>query len=225
MSGWRVFNVATLAQIGDLLPRRQGLIERVVTITGPGVAKPEYYLAALGTPLRWALEQAGCAADSASVILGGPMMGPAIGSTDVPLTKGVTGVLVLTSREVQRRRIYPCIKCAACVEACPMQLNPSRLGLLARKERYEEMETDFHLNDCFECGSCSYVCPSNIPLVQYFRRRETDEPGSERRRMKPSIELRTSPHLHVPRSVQMIMRNVVYALLAHLRVCGLAVRR
>lgn len=168
--GAAVFNVATLAQIGDLLPRRQGLIERVVTITGPGIAKPGNYLAALGTPLRWALEQAGCAADVASVILGGPMMGPAVGSLDVPLTKGVTGILVLTSREVDRRgKIYPCIKCAACVQACPMHLNPSRLGLLARKERFEEMETAFHLNDCFECGSCSYVCPANIPLVQYFR--------------------------------------------------------
>jgi Na+-translocating ferredoxin:NAD+ oxidoreductase subunit C len=168
--GAAVFNVATLAQIGDLLPRHQGLIERVVTITGPGVAKPGNYLAALGTPLRWALEQAGCVADIASVVLGGPMMGPAIGSLDVPLTKGVTGVLVLTSREVKRqRKIHACIKCAACVEACPMHLNPSRLGLLARKERYEEMVNDFHLNDCFECGTCSYVCPANIPLVQYFR--------------------------------------------------------
>lgn len=168
--GAAVFNVATLAQIGDLLPRHQGLIERVVTITGPGVAKPGNYLAALGTPLRWALEQAGCSADIASVILGGPMMGPAIGSLDVPLTKGVTGVLVLTSREVKRKRkIHGCIKCAACVEACPMHLNPSRLGLLARKERYEEMVSHFHLNDCFECGTCSYVCPANIPLVQYFR--------------------------------------------------------
>jgi len=55
------------------------------------------------------------------------------------------------------------------VDACPMQLNPSRLGLLARKERYEEMETEFHLNNCFECGCCAYVCPANIPLVQYFR--------------------------------------------------------
>jgi len=168
--GAAVFNVATLAQIGDLLPRHQGLIERVVTMTGPGVAKPGNYLAALGTPLRWALEQAGCEPDVASVILGGPMMGPAVGSLDVPLTKGVTGVLVLTSRELDgRRKIYACIKCAACVEACPMHLNPSRLGMLARKERYEEMETAFHLNDCFECGSCSYVCPANIPLVQYFR--------------------------------------------------------
>lgn len=168
--GVSVFNVATLAQIGDLLPRHQGLIERVVTITGPGVTKPGNYLIALGTPLRWALEQAGCTDDVAAVILGGPMMGPAASSLDIPLTKGVTGIVVLTTREVNgHAKVYPCIKCAACVEACPMHLNPSRLGLLARKERYEEMEEQFHLNDCFECGSCSYVCPANIPLVQYFR--------------------------------------------------------
>ena len=168
--GVAVFNVATLAQIGDLLPRHQGLIERVVTITGPGVTRPGNYLTALGTPLRWALQQAGCTDQAASVILGGPMMGPAIGSFDVPLTKGVTGVLVLTRRELNgHTHVYPCIKCARCVDACPMQLNPSRLGLLARKQRYEEMETDFHLNDCFECGCCTYVCPAHIPLVQYFR--------------------------------------------------------
>lgn len=168
--GAAVFNVATLAQIGDLLPRHQGLIERVVTITGPGVTKPGNYLTPLGTPLRWALQQAGCTSEVASVILGGPMMGPSVGSLEVPITKGVTGILVLTAHQLDaHRKIYACIKCAACVEACPMHLNPSRLGLLARKERYEEMEADFHLNDCFECGSCSFVCPANIPLVQYFR--------------------------------------------------------
>jgi electron transport complex protein RnfC len=168
--GVAVFNVATLAQIGDLLPSSRGLIERVVTITGSGVTKPGNYLAALGTPLRWALEQAGCTDQAASVILGGPMMGPAISSLDVPFTKGVTGVLVLSSRDVNGSYpIYPCIKCGTCVQVCPMQLNPSRLGLMARKEMYEEMETGFHLNDCFECGCCSYVCPSHIPLVQHFR--------------------------------------------------------
>jgi len=168
--GVAVFNVATLAQIGDLLPRCQGLIERVVTITGPGVSKPGNYLVPLGTPIRWALEQAGCAPDTASVILGGPMMGPAISSLNVPITKGVTGILVLRATDLNGQvEVLPCIKCGACVDVCPLHLNPSRLGMLARKERYEEMETDFHLNDCFECGCCSYVCPSRIPLVQYFR--------------------------------------------------------
>jgi electron transport complex protein RnfC len=168
--GVGVFNVATLAQVGELLPRRQGLIERVVTITGPAVTKPGNYLAAIGTPVRWALEQAGCTDQTASVILGGPMMGASIGSFDVPITKGVTGILVLTRQEVNGNgHIFPCIHCASCVNICPMHLNPSQLGMLARKGRYEEMAADFNLNDCFECGCCSYVCPSHIPLVQYFR--------------------------------------------------------
>ena len=168
--GVGVFNVATLAQVGELLPRRQGLIERVVTITGPAVTKPGNYLAAIGTPVRWALEQAGCTDQTASVILGGPMMGASIGSFDVPITKGVTGILVLTRQEVNGNgHIFPCIHCASCVNICPMHLNPSQLGMLARKGRYEEMAADFNLNDCFECGCCSYVCPAHIPLVQYFR--------------------------------------------------------
>lgn len=166
--GVGVFNVATLAQIGELLPHRQGLIERVMTVSGPGVTKPGNYLVALGTPIRWILEQAGCTDQASSVILGGPMMGASIGSFDVPVTKGVTGILVLTNRE-SNARIFPCIHCASCVTICPMHLNPSQLGMLARKERYEEMAAEYHLNDCFECGCCSYVCPSHIPLVQYFR--------------------------------------------------------
>jgi electron transport complex protein RnfC len=170
-AGAAVFNVATLAQIGDLLPRHQGLIERVITITGPALAKPGNYLTALGTPISWAIQQAGCSPDTSAVILGGPMMGPAIGSLDVPVTKGVTGLLVLRAADVtpDGARVFPCIRCGACVDVCPIHLNPSRMGMLARKERYEEIESDFHLMDCFECGCCSYVCPSRIPLVQYFR--------------------------------------------------------
>lgn len=168
--GAAVFNVATLAQIGDLLPRHQGLIERVVTIAGTGITKPGNYLVPLGTPIRWALGQAGCRDDAAAVILGGPMMGAAIGSLDVPITKGVTGILIMSRTEAGfNGLILPCIRCGACVDVCPLHLNPSRLGMLARKTRYEEMESDFHLNDCFECGCCSYVCPSHIPLVQHFR--------------------------------------------------------
>ncbi|GMU91655.1 MAG: electron transport complex subunit C [Candidatus Hydrogenedentota bacterium] len=169
--GVAVFNVATLAQIGELLPRHQGLIERVVTITGPGVEHPGNYLMALGTPLSFALRHAGLRADATEIIFGGPMMGPAVADPEVPITKGVTGVLVLTEAETAARpkKVYPCIKCGRCVEACPIHLNPSRLGLLARSGLYEIMERQYHLNDCFECGCCAYVCPSNIPLVQHFR--------------------------------------------------------
>lgn len=165
--GLAVFNVATLAQIGTLLPQRQGLIERVVTVTGPAISRPGNYIIPIGTPLRWVLEQAGCTSNAASIILGGPMMGAAVGSLDLPLTKGVTGVLVLT--KVEDTRVFPCIHCGACVSVCPIRLDPSHLGLLARKDRHEEMESVYHLNDCFECGCCSYVCPARIPLVQYFR--------------------------------------------------------
>ena len=169
--GVACFNVATLAQIGELLPKGQGLIERVVTITGPGVKRPGNYMMPLGTSLRFVLGQVGFSGAASQVILGGPMMGASVASLDVPVTKGVTGILVLTEEEVRRRpdKIYPCIRCGACVQACPLYLNPSRLGILGQNNRYAEMETDFHLNDCFECGSCTYVCPSNIPLVQYFR--------------------------------------------------------
>lgn len=170
--GVSVFNVATLAQLGALLPHSRGLIERVVTIAGPGIGQPGNYLVALGTPLRFVLEQLGFHGDARQLILGGPMMGVSVASLDVPVTKGVSGILVLTEEEKSAqipKKVWPCIKCAKCVQACPIHLNPSELGMLAAKRQYETMERKFHLNDCFECGCCSYVCPSAIPLVQYFR--------------------------------------------------------
>ncbi|OQW95985.1 MAG: electron transport complex subunit RsxC [Beggiatoa sp. IS2] len=170
--GVGVYNVATMAQIGYLLPRGQGIIERVITITGPGIKKPGNYLVALGTPMGFVLKQLGYTGGAQHLILGGPMMGTSVASLDVPVTKGVTCILVTTDEEEEYERtkkVYACIKCAKCVEACPIHLNPSRLGILAAKHQYEAMEQKFHLNDCFECGCCSYVCPSGIPLVQYFR--------------------------------------------------------
>jgi electron transport complex protein RnfC len=170
--GVSVYNVATLAQLGVLLPHSQGLIERVVTIAGPGIKQPGNYLVALGTPLRFVLEQLGFRGDARQLIVGGPMMGVSVSSLDVPVTKGVSGILVLTEEEKAAqipKKVWPCIKCARCVQACPIHLNPAELGMLAGKRQYETMEKEFHLNDCFECGCCSYVCPSGIPLVQYFR--------------------------------------------------------
>jgi Na+-translocating ferredoxin:NAD+ oxidoreductase subunit C len=170
--GVSVYNVATLAQLGALLPHSRGLIERVVTIAGPGIEQPGNYLVALGTPLRFVLEQLGFQGDVRQLILGGPMMGVSVSSLDVPINKGVSGILVLTEEEKAAqvpKKVWPCIKCAKCVDACPIHLNPAELGMLAGKRQYETMENDFHLNDCFECGCCSYVCPAGIPLVQYFR--------------------------------------------------------
>ncbi len=166
-----VNNVGTLAALGQLLPAGQGLIERVITVAGPGIRKPGNYLVPLGTPIRHILEQVGYEGARTEFILGGPMMGSAVSAMDTPITKGTSGLLVLNepSIEEESHKIWPCIRCARCVQACPMHLNPSMLGQLAAKRRYGEMAADYSLNNCFECGCCSYVCPSNIPLVQYFR--------------------------------------------------------
>lgn len=163
-------NVATTAEIGRLLPHGRGIQERVITITGPSVKKKGNYLIPIGTPLRFVLEQVGIENDIAEIYMGGPMMGPAVADLDISITKGTSGILVFGHKDVIRTdKIYPCIKCGACVDACPISLNPSKLGILAKHEAYDRMVTEFNLMDCFECGSCSFVCPSHIPLVQYFR--------------------------------------------------------
>ncbi len=166
-------NVATTAEIGRLLPHGRGIQERVITIGGSGIERKGNYRIPIGTPVRFALAQTGAAADLSRVFLGGPMMGPAVSDLDIPITKGTSGITAFTASEAAAAtghvREYPCIHCARCVEACPLFLNPSQLGLLAKHEQYMKMADEFSLMDCFECGACSYVCPSHIPLVQHFR--------------------------------------------------------
>lgn len=164
-----VNNVGTIAAIGDLVQYHQPLIERVVTVTGPGIGRPSNLIIPIGTKMSDVIAFCGGMRDDVRQILfGGPMMGSAQRSLDVPIMKGTSGLLFLTDNEVLPRQEYACIKCQRCVDACPVFLNPSRLGALARIRLYEEM-LDFNILDCMECGSCSYVCPSNIPLVQRFR--------------------------------------------------------
>ncbi len=167
--GLEIINVATVAEIGALLPNSQGFIERTVTITGDDLEKPGNYRIPIGTSLQHILGETGFTGAEAELILGGPMMGQPVAFLDTPIHKGTGAVLVLDQRAAKNRDVYPCIKCAMCVEVCPIHLNPSTLGLLAYKHRYQEMQDQYHLNNCFECGSCSFVCPSNIPLVQLFR--------------------------------------------------------
>ena len=164
-------NVATTAEIGRLLPHGQGIQERVITIGGPAVRHKGNYRIPIGTPLRFILETVGVDDDVNRVFLGGPMMGAAASSLDIPITKGISGVIAFTDTEAERthRHVYPCIRCGYCVDACPIFLNPCELGLLARNEEYERMGDRLNLFDCFECGSCSFVCPAHIPLVQQFR--------------------------------------------------------
>jgi electron transport complex protein RnfC len=166
-----VVNVATTAEIGRLLPYGRGIQERVITITGPAVKKKGNYRIPIGTPLRFLLEHVGVDDRVDRVFLGGPMMGASASSLDIPITKGTSGVVAFTDTESEytHRHVYPCIRCGYCVDACPIFLDPSRLGLLALNEKYDEMAEENNLMDCFECGSCSFVCPSHIPLVQKFR--------------------------------------------------------
>ena len=166
-----VNNVGTVTAIGQLLPKGEGMTERVVTVTGPGIDKPGNYIIPLGTPIGFVLEQVGYRGGRNDFVLGGPMMGPSVSDLETPISKGSSGLLILNETEVlkETRRIWPCIKCGRCLDACPMHLNPSQLGQLAGKRQFALMAEQYHLNDCFECGCCSYVCPSNIPLVQQFR--------------------------------------------------------
>jgi electron transport complex protein RnfC len=164
-----VQNVGTVAGIGDLFAFGQPLIERVVTVTGPGIRNPTTLLAPVGTKLADILAYCGGVTDDVKEILfGGPMMGTPQLFLDVPILKGTSGIVCLKAADFHARPEYPCIRCSACLDACPVFLNPSTLGSLARAGKYEEM-LDYHVMDCMECGSCSYVCPSNIPLVQRFR--------------------------------------------------------
>jgi electron transport complex protein RnfC len=164
-----VNNVGTVAGVGDLFAYGQPLVERVVTVTGPGIRRPSNLMVPIGTKLTDVIEFCGgITDDTRQVLFGGPMMGQAQRFLDVPVMKGTSGVLFLTEREVVHRDEYPCIRCLRCVDACPVYLNPSRLGALAKEARYEDM-LDYNILDCMECASCSFVCPSNIPLVQRFR--------------------------------------------------------
>jgi electron transport complex protein RnfC len=163
-----VQNVASLAAIAEVFETGLPLIERIVTITGPGVKKPSNLIVPVGTKLRDAVAYCGGLTDDAAEILfGGPMMGAPQSDLDTPLIKGTSGVVILNRAQSKPVRSYPCIQCGHCLDACPVFLNPSLLGQLAQAGRYEDMQKA-NLMDCMLCGSCSYVCPSNIPLSQMF---------------------------------------------------------
>ena len=164
-----VQNVGSVAAIAEVFETGLPLIERIVTVSGHGLLRPANLIVPVGTKLRDLLAFCGgVTPDAAEVIIGGPMMGQAQSNLDAPVIKGTTGVVVLEKHEVRLERVYPCIHCGRCLEACPVFLNPSLLGDFARVHRFDAM-VDEHLADCMLCGSCAYVCPSNIPLAQLFQ--------------------------------------------------------
>jgi len=167
--GVLVGNVGTFKAVSEYFRQGKPLMERVVTVTGTAIKKPANVLVPIGTPMKDVIELCGGITDDAArVLLGGPMMGAVQKSLDVPVVKGTSGILALTNNEVRDIEEYNCIRCGKCVDACPIFLNPSMMGLFAKKGLWDEM-LDYNIMDCFECASCSFVCPSGIPLVQSFR--------------------------------------------------------
>ncbi len=179
-----VNNVGTAAAVYDALMYGKPLIERVVTVSGNSLREPRNLMVRIGTSFKEVLEQCGGLKEDTDieVISGGPMMGVSQTTLDVPVIKGTSGITVLPGGDLKRDVYRSCIRCASCVEACPMALMPYRLGDLGRVERIEEFK-DWGGLSCIECGCCSFVCPSKRPLVQWIRIgkikvRESERPGT-----------------------------------------------
>jgi len=164
-----VFNVGTTLAVYEAVMKNRPLIDRVVTVTGKSLEKPSNFKVRIGTPVSALVEQAGGLPEhTAKVINGGPMMGKALATLDVPVVKGSSGILLMDESESRRKEIKPCIRCTKCISVCPMGLEPYLLMTLSEKSLFERMEPEKVL-DCIECGSCSYTCPSSRPLLDYIR--------------------------------------------------------
>lgn len=164
-----VQNVGTAYAIYEAVQKNKPLFERIITVTGKSVARPSNFLARIGTPFSELIAQAGgLTEDTGKIIGGGPMMGKALVSIDVPMTKGSSGLLIMPTLESQRAKMNNCIRCAKCVSACPMGLEPFLLSKLVGNAIWDSAEKN-HIMDCIECGSCSYTCPSGRPLLDYIR--------------------------------------------------------
>ncbi|MDR1381850.1 MAG: electron transport complex subunit RsxC [Tannerella sp.] len=164
-----VQNAGTVHAVYEAVMKNKPLVERVITVTGKDVARPSNFLARIGTPISALVAAAGgMPENTGKIIAGGPMMGRALINADAPVTKGSSGILLLTAGESVRRQARDCIRCAKCVTACPMGLEPSLLMNLTEYGIWDGAEKN-RIADCIECGSCSYTCPAARPLLDYIR--------------------------------------------------------
>jgi electron transport complex protein RnfC len=167
--GCIVHNVGTVLAVYEAVALKKPLIERIVTVTGPGIIEPNNIRARIGTPFRNLIEYCGGYSDSSSKLInGGPMMGISQITDEVPVIKGTSGILVFDKKSANLQREQPCISCARCVDICPINLLPSKIATFIE---YHHLNDAIRMNlmDCIECGSCSFICPSKRNLVQYFK--------------------------------------------------------
>ncbi|MBS0000168.1 MAG: electron transport complex subunit RsxC [Cyclobacteriaceae bacterium] len=167
--GTVVHNVGTTYAVYEAVLKNKPLIERIVTVTGKSVKNPGNFLTRIGSPVNALIEAAGgLPENTGKVISGGPMMGKALNDLDIPVTKGTSGILILDEKEAHRKASKVCIRCTKCVQVCPMGLEPFYLQNMTMRGNFDEIEAN-RILDCIECGSCSYICPSNRELLDYIR--------------------------------------------------------
>lgn len=162
-------NVGTAFAVYQAVMKNKPLFERIVTVTGKSLAHPSNFLARMGTPMSQLIDACGgLPEDTGKIIGGGPMMGKALINAEVPICKGSSGVLIMNETDARRTEPDPCIRCAKCVGACPMGLEPYLLATCSGKQMWDKVEAE-DITSCIECGSCSFTCPSNRPLLDLIR--------------------------------------------------------
>ncbi|OQW96134.1 MAG: electron transport complex subunit RsxC, partial [Verrucomicrobia bacterium A1] len=171
-----VINVGTAAAIARAVLRGKALTHRVVSVTGRGIKTPKNLLVPIGITYGELIDFCGgLTPDAARVVVGGPMMGFSIAHVNIPVTKGTSGIVVLTQNDVKRAEETPCVRCGRCVDVCPLHLVPTKMALASKFEDWD-LAKSYHLMACCECGCCAYVCPANIPLVQLMRKGKAQLP-------------------------------------------------
>ena len=164
-----VQNVGTTLAVYEAVQKHKPLFERVVTVTGKDLPKPSNFMVRIGTSTAALIEACGGIPEStAKIISGGPMMGKALITDDVAVAKGTSGLLLLKAEDTKRKPMRNCIRCSKCVHVCPMGLNPAFLMRDTIFKDWNECEKG-HVFDCIECGSCSFTCPANRPLLDHIR--------------------------------------------------------